>query len=155
MKLAPGAGHVDFLAARRKYLWIALVVAAIVGVGILAGWRYAVWPLNQHSEVALARRAQRFWDLKLSGDTLGAYGYMADSYRRRITPMGFGQQGRGLVVHTGAQVKTVHIDDKGAQVEVELKHIFNKEHFDKSESTSTVTERWVFENGGWYRWPMG
>jgi len=120
----------------------------------LAGWRYAVWPLNQHSEVALARRAQRFWDLKLSGDTLGAYGYMADSYRRRTTPSGFGRQG-GLVVHTGAKVQTVRIDDRGGAVDIELKHIFNKEHFDKMEASSIVTERWVFENGGWYRWPMG
>ena len=40
------------------------------------------------------------------------------------------------------------------EVEIELKHIFNKEHFDKSETTSLIKERWVFENGGWYRWPM-
>jgi hypothetical protein len=134
---------------------VTLAVVAIVSVAGFAGWRYAVWPLNQHSEVALARRAQRFWDLKLSGDTLGAYDYMAESYRRRITPTGFGRQGMGLVVHTGARVQGVSIDEKGGQVEIELKHVFNKEHFDKSETTSTVTERWVFENGGWYRWPMG
>jgi hypothetical protein len=134
---------------------VALAVLAIVGVAAFAGWRYAVWPLNQDSEVALARRAQRFWDLKLSGDTLGAYDYMAESYRRRITPTGFARQGMGMVIHTGARVQSVSVDEKGGQVEIELKHVFNKEHFDKSETTSTVTERWVFENGGWYRWPMG
>ena len=105
--------------------------------------------------MALARRAQRFWDLKLSGDTLGAYDYMAESYRRRVTPIGFSRQGAGLVVHTGAKVQTVRIDEKSGEVDVELKHIFNKEHFEKMETTSVVTERWVFENGGWYRWPMG
>jgi len=155
MKLAPGAGRVDFLAARRTYIWTVVLVTAVVGVAAVAGWRYAIWPLNQQSEVALARRAQRFWDLKLSGDTLGAYGYMAESYRRRITPAGFGRQGMGLVIHTGAKVQDVRIDDKGGQVEIELKHVFNKEHFAKQESTSTITERWVFENGAWYRWPMG
>lgn len=143
------------MATGRKYLWVALAVVAIVGVGGLAGWRFAVWPLNQHSEVALARRAQRFWDLKLSGDTLGAYDYMAGSFRRRITPTGFSQQGLGLVVHTGAKVQKVRIDDRGGEVEIELRHIFNREHFDKTEATSIITERWVFENGGWYRWPMG
>ena len=132
-----------------------MLAVAIVGVASLAGWRYAVWPLNQHSEVALARRAQRFWDLKLSGDTLGAYDYMAESYRRRVTASGFSRQGAGLVVHTGAKVQTVRIDEKGGEVDIELKHIFNKEHFEKMENTSVVTERWVFENGGWYRWPMG
>lgn len=143
------------MAARRKYFWAALAVVAIVGLAGFAGWRYAVWPLNQHSEVALARRAQQFWDLKLSGDTLGAYEYMAESYRRRVTPTGFSREGSGLVVHTGAKVQDVRIDEKGGEVEIELKHIFNKEHFDKTETTSLIKERWVFENGGWYRWPMG
>jgi hypothetical protein len=127
-------------------------MASVAG---FAGWRYAIWPLNQHSEVALARRAQRFWDLKLSGDTLGAYDYMAESYRRRVTPTGFAREGMGFVVHTGAKVESVHIDDKGGEVQVELKHILNKPPFDKTETTSMVTERWVFENGEWYRWPMG
>jgi hypothetical protein len=143
------------LAGKRKYLGFALSVAAIVGVAGFAGWRYAIWPLNQHSEVALAQRAQRFWDLKLSGDTLGAYGYMAESYRRRISPAGFGRDGVGLVIHTGAKVQSVRIDDKGGEVQVELKHILNKEPFDKTEATSIVTERWVFENGEWHRWPIG
>jgi hypothetical protein len=143
------------LAARRKYLGVALLVIATVSVAGFAGWRYAIWPLNQHSEVALARRAQRFWDLKLSGDTLGAYDYMAESYRRRITPSGFGREGQGLVIHTGAKVQSVQLDDKGGAVQIELKHILNKEPFDKTEATSVITERWVFENGEWYRWPMG
>lgn len=143
------------MATRRKYLWVTLSVLAMVSVAGFAGWRYAIWPLNQHSEVALARRAQRFWDLKLSGDTLGAYDYMAESYRRRVTPTGFARQGMGLVVHTGAKVESVRIDDKGGEVQVELKHILNKPPFDKTETTSMVTERWVFENGEWYRWPMG
>lgn len=133
----------------------ALAVVAIVGLAGFAGWRYAIWPLNQHSEVALARRAQQFWDLKLSGDNLGAYDYMAESYRRRVSPTGFSREGSGLVVHTGAKVQDVRIDEKGGEVEIELKHIFNKEHFAKAENTSMIKERWVFENGGWYRWPMG
>jgi len=132
-----------------------LSVFAIAGLAGFAGWRYAIWPLNQHSEVALARRAQQFWDLKLSGDSLGAYDYMAESYRRRVTATGFGREGSGLVVHTGAKVQGVRVDEKGGEVEVELKHIFKKEHFDRAETTSQVKERWVFENGGWYRWPMG
>lgn len=90
----------------------------------------------------------------MSGDTLGAYEYMAESYRRRVSPSGFSREGSGLVVHTGAKVLGVRLDDKGGEVQIELKHIFNKEHFDKSELTSTIKERWVFENGGWYRWPM-
>ena len=61
----------------------------------------------------------------------------------------------GLVVHTGAKVQSVQIDDNGGEVQIELKHILNKEPFDKTEATSIVTERWVFENGEWYRWPMG
>lgn len=135
-------------------MWVAFLVIATVSVAVFAGWRYAIWPLNQHSEVALARRAQRFWDLKLSGDALGAYDYMAQSYRRRITPIGFGREDTGVVIHTGAQVQSVRIDDKGGAVQLELKHILNKEPFDKMEVTSIVTERWVFENGEWYRWPM-
>lgn len=127
----------------------------VVGIAGAAAWRQAIWPLNQHSEIALARRAQRFWDLKLAGDSIGAYNYMAESYRRRVTPSGFAREGGGLVIHTGARVRDVRIDERGGAVEIELKHILNKEHFDKTEVTSIVTERWVFENQGWYRWPLG
>lgn len=139
---------------RRLALGITFAVALGVGAFLL-GWKLAIWPLNQRSEAALARRAQQFWDLKLAGDTLGAYQLMAESYRRRVSPSGFARQGGGLVIHTGATVRATRIDEAGGQVEIDLRHILNKEHFESAEATSTVTERWVFENGGWYRWPPG
>ena len=49
----------------------------LLAIALLAfGWQQAIWPLNQGSERALERRVQQFWDLKTSGDTLGAYDYM-------------------------------------------------------------------------------
>lgn len=144
------------MTARRKYLTGSLAVLMIVGAAGFAGWQLAIWPLNQHSEIALARRAQRFWDLKLSGDTRGAYDYMIESYRRRVSEAGFAREGVGLVVHTGAKVLSTRLvaDDTG-EVQLELKYIVNKEHFNKAEVNSVVTERWVFEDGSWYRWPVG
>lgn len=143
------------LLSRTRYPLRIAGVLLLLSVAIAFGWKQAIWPLNQHSELALARRAQRFWDLKLSGDSLGAYQYMAESYRRRITPVGFAKADQGIVVHTGALVKTVRLDESGGVVEIELRHILNKEHFEKSEVTSVVQERWLYENGAWYRWPPG
>ena len=37
---------------------------------------------------------------------------MAESYRRRVSPSGFSREGSGLVVHTGAKVLGVRLDDK-------------------------------------------
>jgi len=149
-------GMSEAVSSKRAPLILGSSVAAIVlTAGLGAAWYQAIWPLNQHSEKALARRAQYFWDLKTSGDVSGAYQYMAEAYRRRVTPAGFGREGQGLVIHTGAAVQGVHLDEAGAEVDVELKHRFNKPHFADMESTSLVSERWVFENGAWYRWPFG
>lgn len=134
-----------------------LMVAASVAivVSVVVAWQAAVWPFNQHSERALARRAQHFWDLKIAGDTLGAYAYMADVYRRRVTPIGFKNEGGGAIVHTGAKVAGVRLDEKGGVVDIDLKHVYNKPHYSDLELSSRVSERWVFENGAWYRWPPG
>jgi len=139
-----------------------IVVAALFGllgvaVGTFFAWENAIWPLNQDSGLALERRAQQFWDLKAAGDTLGAYGYMTESYRRRVTPAGFGRVGQGLVIHTGATVRDVVIEDDGtvARVEIDLRHRFNRKNFNDMETVSAISERWVLENGTWYRWPFG
>lgn len=130
----------------------------ILAVAVLAlAWQQAIWPLNQGSEKALQRRAQQFWDLKTSGDTLGAYDYMVEAYRKRVTPAGFAREGQGLVIHTGATVKGIQLDKTGdvAQVTIELRHIFNKKPFADMEATSPITERWILEDGAWRRWPFG
>lgn len=143
---------------KRKPLIIGgLLGLVFLGAAAVVGWSQAIWPLNQGSETALSRRAQYYWDMKTSGDTLGAYELMAKAYRRRVTPAGFSRIGQGLVIHTGAKVQGVAIaeDADVAEVEIELKHRFNREHFVDMEAASTITERWVFEDGGWYRWPFG
>jgi hypothetical protein len=128
-------------------------MALLLGALLVVGWQNAIWPLNQHSDRALARRAQQYWDLKISGDTLGAYDFMAASYRRRVTPDGFARVGGGVVVHTGAVVKSVQIDDRGGLVDLELRYVLNREHFADMETVAEVKERWVFEDGAWHRWP--
>jgi hypothetical protein len=115
-------------------------------------WQRGVWPLNQQSANALARRAQYYWDLRIAGDTLGAYQYMSEAYRRRVTPAAFAKEG-GRVVRTGATVKSVSLDEAGGLVQIELRYRFAHPNFEKVENSATVTERWVFENGGWFRWP--
>jgi hypothetical protein len=126
----------------------AVVVFAAAGLA----WRNSIWPLNQTSDVALARRAQYFWDLRLSGDMLGAYNYMTESYRRRVDPVAFSKT-QGLVVWTGAKVKSVQLDDKGGLVQIEIRYRLGKPHFADKESSNVITERWVVENGEWHRWP--
>ncbi len=149
-------GMSEAVPSKRKPLLVGGLLGAVVLAAALAiGWSQAIWPLNQTSPTALSRRAQQFWDLKTAGDVLGAYSYMAESYRRRVAPAGFGRQGQGLVIHTGAAVQEVEIDGETASVLIELKHRFNKPHFADMETTSDITERWVFENGAWYRWPFG
>ncbi|MEO1996868.1 MAG: hypothetical protein ABGZ17_16505, partial [Planctomycetaceae bacterium] len=134
---------------------LVLLPVLVLGAGGVWGWNEAVWPLNQHSEKALARRAQLYWDLKTSGDIMGAYEIMAESYRRRVTPAGFAQIGGGLVIHTGAAVESVELDEAGAAVSIELRHYLNRPAFRNLKQTSKITERWVFEDGAWHRWPMG
>ncbi len=141
--------------SRQPLLWGA--IAAIVALSAVAaiGWSEAVWPFNQRSEQALARRAQYFWDMKVAGDVAGAYEYMAESYRRRVTPAGFARDGQGMVLHTGATVVDVEVDEAEpvAEVDLEILHRFNRAAFVDMENKSKVTERWIFENGTWYRWP--
>lgn len=137
-------------------LAIVLVIAVLFGLGWAGqrAWEEAVWPLNQRSETALQRRAQLFWDLKTSGKVEEAYGYMAESYRRRVTPGAFARTGGGLVIHTGATVENVEIDGEKGQVSLELRHFFNKPAFRNLEQRSKIRDTWVFENGAWYRWPQ-
>jgi len=150
-------GVSEAVPSRKPLLLGGVVLVVALSVALAVAWSQAIWPLNQASEKALSRRAQYFWDLKTSGDTLGAYAYMAESYRRRVTPAGFARLGQGLVIHTGATVKDVEVDEEAAvaEVDIELRHRFNKEHFVDMETTSNVTERWILENGAWYRWPFG
>ena len=144
-----GAKHT---AATRKTVLAAVVVAlAVIAVGGIA-WQRAIWPLNQGSAAALARRAQYFWDLRLSGDSLGAYNYMVESYRRRVDPVGFART-PGMVVWTGAKVKDVRLDEKGGLVDIELKYRLARKNFADMESSNVVTERWIIEDGAWHRWP--
>jgi len=139
---------------RRQVIIAALAACAILGVAVALASSFAIWPFNQHSAKALERRAQYYWDLRISGDTLGAYQYMAESYRRRVTPDGFARQG-GSVVWTGAKVKSVTLDDAGGLVDIDLKYRFEQPNFSAMENEGTVRERWVFENGAWFRWPPG
>ena len=140
---------------RLKRVLLVLLPVLVLGAGGICAWQEAVWPLNQHSEKALARRAQLYWDLKTAGDIIGAYEIMAESYRRRVTPAGFARIGGGLVVHTGATVESVEMNATGAAVAIELRHFLNRPAFRDMEQTSKVKERWVFEHGAWHRWPMG
>jgi hypothetical protein len=147
------AGHGSRRAATTRVWVLSSAVAAVVAIALLGlGWQKAIWPLNQGSAAALARRAQYFWDLRLSGDTLGAYNYMVESYRRRIDPVGFSRV-QGLVVWTGAKVKDVRLDENGGLVDIELKYRLAKKGFADMDSANVVTERWVLEDGAWHRWP--
>ena len=128
----------------------AAALLALLALGI--GWYEAVWPLNQQSSKALARRAQSFWDMRLSGDSMGAYDYMTEAYRRRVDPAGFARSG-GIVVWTKAAVKDVQLDDKGGLVDLDITYKIAKPGLTDLVTTNTVRERWILENGGWYRWP--
>lgn len=131
-------------------LMVALVVA---GVGAWA-WSEAIWPLNQGSARALERRAQEYWDLQVAGDKFGAYQYLAESYRKRVTPSAFSTEGSSIV-WTSAQLKKVQLDGSSAQIELNLKYRFLHPKYDFGTAETNSNERWVFENGGWYRWPPG
>ena len=129
-----------------------LVVGILLLGGVFAWQRGWIGP-DPRTEEALLQRAQLFWDRKTSGDTMGAYEMMAGSYRKRVGPQGFAAFGQGLIIHTGATVQSATLDDAGGVVTLELRHIFNKPAFRDLENQSIVSERWVFEDGAWYRWP--
>lgn len=118
-----------------------------------AGWHWAIWPLNQHSEVALQRRAQRYWDMKIAGRVDSAYDLMANIYRKRVAQEGFARSLAGPVVHLRATVNRVGIDGDEGDVQLRLEYVFNRPGFRDLPAVANVTERWVYENGGWYRWP--
>ena len=136
--------------SRKGIAAAALAALALLALGI--AWYEAIWPLNQQSPKALARRAQAFWDMRLSGDSMGAYDYMTEAYRRRVDPAGFARTG-GIVVWTKAAVKDVLIDDKGGLVDLDITYKIAKPGLTDLETTNTVRERWILENGGWHRWP--
>lgn len=136
-----------------KPAWILLVIF-LIGAGLVSWNRGWIGP-DARTEEALLQRAQLFWDRKTSGDVQGAYDMMAESYRKRVGPQGFATFGQGLIIHTGATVESATLDDAGGVVVLELRHIFNKPAFRDLENQSMITERWVFENGAWYRWPPG
>lgn len=136
-----------------KAAWL-VVGLLLLGGGVLAWQRGWIGP-DPRTEEALLQRAQLFWDRKTSGDTLAAYEMMAESYRKRVGPQGFAAFGQGLIIHTGATVQSATLDDAGGVVVLELRHIFNKPAFRDLENQSIVSERWVFEDGAWYRWPPG
>ena len=131
---------------------VAATLAALALLGLGLAWTQAIWPLNQGSPKALARRAQAFWDMRLSGDSMGAYDYMTEAYRRRVDPAGFARSG-GIVVWTKAAVKDVQMDDKGGLVDLDITYKIAKPGLTDLETTNTVRERWILENGGWHRWP--
>lgn len=147
---AAGRGREKSLQAGNAAKLIAAVgVLAVVGV---AAWTWIAPMLDSTSEQALARRAQLFWDLKVAGDTLGAYDLMSATYRRRVTPAQFAREG-GRVVRTGATVKGVTLDDSGGLVDVEMSWRFAHPNFAELDQKSVSRERWVLEDGSWYRWP--
>ncbi|HAC78755.1 MAG TPA: hypothetical protein DCG06_00545, partial [Deltaproteobacteria bacterium] len=63
-----------------------LVVGALVLGGAIVSWERGWIGPDQMTEEALVQRAQLFWDRKTSGDTMGAYEMMAESYRKRVGP---------------------------------------------------------------------
>ena len=155
--VARGAGTGAVGEAKASVLRRPVVLAGITALVLLAlafgvAWRAAIWPLNQQSDKALARRAQLFWDLRLSGDALGAYEYMMEAYRRRVDGNGFARSG-GIVMWTGAEVKNVTLDEKGGLVDIEIRYRIAKGKLAEKESSNVIRERWVLENGEWYRWP--
>ncbi len=146
------AGGVKPLRMSRTAGLGAATAALLLAVAAVLAWQQAFWPLNQTSAKALERRAQYFWDLRLSGDVLGAYEYMIEPYRRRVGASGFARAG-GIVTWTGARVKGVELDEKGGLVQLELKYRISEPKFSSIESLATVKERWVLEEGAWHRWP--
>ena len=138
-----------------RLIGVGALALFVAGLGFSWAWNEGVYPLNQHTDKALLRRAQTFWDLKIAGDLQQAYDLMAEPYRRRVTLTGFARQGAGVVVHTGAKVRGAEIEADVAQVELELRHYFDHANFRQMEATSKIQERWIFENGTWYRWPAG
>jgi hypothetical protein len=148
-RVTVGAGS----GGRRLLLVGVLAVAVVLAVGTAIALRSGLL-FDQTSPEALTRRAQLFWDLRLAGDNAGAYDLMAASYRRRVTPAQFAREGASLI-RTGAKVRAVEIDDKGGVVEVELKSRVADEKFAELENTGIARERWVLEDGAWYRWPPG
>jgi len=154
-RVFPADSGVELLGGKRRQVLIAaLALCVVVAIGVVVASSLAIWPFNQHSAKALERRAQYYWDLRISGDILGAYQYMAETYRRRVEVSGFAREG-GSVVWTGAKVRSVTLDDAGGLVEITLKYRFQQPNFAGMENESTVKERWVFENGTWFRWPPG
>ena len=155
VQLTMGRGTSKDVASSRRTLLGGLCALVVFGAGFFVAWNEAVWPLNQGSETALAKRAQYYWDLKTSGDSLGAYEMMAEAFRRRVSLAGFGRMGQGMVIHTGAEVGSIELQDGMARVDLELMYRLNTEHFRDNEETTTALDKWIFENGAWYRWPTG
>jgi len=129
----------------------AVGVFAVIGA---AAWTWIAPMLDSTSEQALVRRAQLFWDLKVAGDTMGAYDLMSATYRRRVTPAQFAREG-GRVIRTGAKVTGVRLDDSGALVDIKMTWRFAQPNFAELDQESHSRERWVLEDGSWYRYPPG
>jgi hypothetical protein len=146
-----GPQELRFSVSKRS-VGLGALAAALVIAGLVLAWQMAIWPLNQGSAKALARRAQYFWDLRIAGDSMGAYDYMVETYRRRVDPNGFAKAS-GLVIWTKASVKDVTLDEKGGLVDVELHYRVAKPGIVDLETSNVIRDRWVVEDGEWHRWP--
>ena len=116
------------------------IILAILAI-LLVGGGVGTWAVGSgngfsglfqdpQSEEALAERAQFYWDLKIAGDVTGAYEYMAETFRRRVTPGQFAKEG-ARVIRTGARVQEVSLDEKGGLVQLALSHRFDHPNSEK------------------------
>ena len=71
-----------------------------------------------------------------------------------MSPTTFGSESANIV-WTSAEIKKVELDEASARVVLALKYRCLHPKYDFGAAETNSTERWVFENGGWYRWPMG
>src|SRR5262245_51337413 len=55
---------------RKSLLVAGITLAAVVAIASVLLWKGGLGILAPHSEQALARRAQTFWDMKVAGDTM-------------------------------------------------------------------------------------
>lgn len=134
---------VNFFRGRRHSSWIIMM-------GMLCLMQAGCAMLGtRSSEDAVRERAQAYWDAVIAGEWEKAYGYATPGFRASVDLFGFRSRVSGQVKLKSAEVVSVSCKDTICEATMRI----GVQPLQKGypETRTDLTERWVQEDGDWWR----
>lgn len=126
-----------------------LFPAACLGVLLLAGC--AQQPLVQTTpEEQVAVRAKARWDAVVARDWAKAYSFATPAYRQAIDLDGFKGRSAAPVIYKSAEVVSVKCEETACTATMKIGVTPVQSGF--GDLSTTIDERWVLDEGQWWRY---